>query len=105
MNRYENALSDSKNCFAVKESIPQKANYKVSSYKNLAIPSKDTNTISHGTNSIPCISTDTNINSTNCSAVNQTDNTSSTKWKNDGTYHHQVQSIIEEVETTIIKGT
>ena len=102
MNRYENALSDSKNCFAVKESIPQKANYKVSSYTNLAIPSKDTNTISHGTNSI---STDTNINSKNCSAVNQTDKTSSTKMKNDGTYHHQVQSIIEEVESTTIKGT
>ena len=45
MNRSENSHTDSKNCFAVKESIPQKVNYKVSSYKNLAIPSKDTNTM------------------------------------------------------------
>lgn len=82
-------------------------NYKVSSYTNLAIPSKDTNkshsSMSSETNSIPCISTDTNINSKNCFAVNQTEKTTT---KNpDGTYHHQVLSIIDEVETANKKGS
>ena len=60
--------------------------------------------MSSGTNSIPCISIDTNINSKNCFAVNQTEKTT-TKKKNDGTYHHQVQSIVDEVETANKKGS
>ena len=80
-------------------------NYKVSSYKNLAIPSKDTNkshsSMSSETNSIPCISTDTNINSKSVLLlIKLRKQLHKNRWS-----HHQVQSIIDEVETANKKGS